>query len=86
MRPLPSAWNDPPWTAPLDAEACVRAVPAEASMTGMFLAAVNDVARSRGVSVRSGRERYTPFQRYPLREQKVPWQRFARWQSRTCCT
>lgn len=68
MRPLPSAWLDPPWYAPLDADACVRAIPESASMTGMFLQAVQDVARGRNVAVGSGRERYTAFNRYPLRE------------------
>lgn len=37
-------------------------------MTGVFLAAVRDVARARGIQVPSARERYTAFQPYPLRE------------------
>ncbi|HTJ82843.1 MAG TPA: DUF2378 family protein [Polyangiaceae bacterium] len=59
---------EPPWSAPLDPEAVLRAVPPDATMTGTFLAAVVEVAASRGVVLPSARARYTAFQRFPLRE------------------
>jgi uncharacterized protein (TIGR02265 family) len=68
MRPLPSEWNEPPWHLPLDVDACISAIPAHATMTGMFLTAVQDMARSRGLAVEAPRERYIAFNRYPLSE------------------
>ncbi len=68
MRPLPTVWDEAPWHANLDAEACLRAVPESATITGVFLEGVRDVATSRGVALSAARERYTAFQRYPLRE------------------
>jgi uncharacterized protein (TIGR02265 family) len=62
------AWKEPPWDARLDGDALVRAVPADATMTGVFLAAVAQLATERGVTLTTARARYTPFQRYPLRE------------------
>src|SRR5688572_26437759 len=62
------AWKEPPWGEPLDAPALVRAVPADATMTGVFLAAVCELATRRGITLPAARARYTPFQRYPLRE------------------
>lgn len=61
-------WIDPPWDAPLDADAIVRAVPKDATMTGVFLGAVASEAAARGVKLESARPRYMPFQTYPLRE------------------
>jgi uncharacterized protein (TIGR02265 family) len=37
-------------------------------MTGMFIDAVASLARDRGIKLKKARERYTPFQPYPLRE------------------
>jgi uncharacterized protein (TIGR02265 family) len=61
-------WSEPPWDAPLDPDAVIRAVPRDASMTGVFLGAVAAEAASRGLTLASARPRYTAFQRYPLRE------------------
>lgn len=68
---MPVDWQEPPWNAPLDDKALLRAVPADATMTGMFLEAVASVARDKGQSPPSARERYTPFRAYPLREHCV---------------
>jgi uncharacterized protein (TIGR02265 family) len=68
MRPIPQEWHEPPWTAPLDADALIRLIPADATMTGVFLAGVADLGRQRGVRLTKARDRYTPFQSYPLRE------------------
>lgn len=61
-------WREPPWDLPFDGDALVRAVPADATMTGLFLEAVAGVARERGKSPKAARPRYVPFQPYPLRE------------------
>lgn len=61
-------WSDAPWGAPLDVDACLRAIPASATITGMFLEGASQVARDKGHTMRAGRARYTAFQTYPLRE------------------
>ncbi|NUO53911.1 MAG: DUF2378 family protein, partial [Polyangiaceae bacterium] len=61
-------WGEPPWSSPLDVDALIRAVPDDATMTGMFLDAVAKIARDKGHHLRSARDRYIPFKRYPLRE------------------
>ena len=68
MRPLPIDWYEPPWSSALDADRLLRLVPADATMTGQFLAAVAGVAEGRGIRLLSARPRYTPFFAYPLRE------------------
>ena len=68
MRPLPTEWDEPPWGAPIDADALIRAVPANATISGVFLTAVAEAARARGHTLHMARERYTPFTPYPLRE------------------
>lgn len=68
MRPIPQQWHEPPWSAPLDADALVRQVPADATMTGVFLAGVADLGKQLGARLTKARDRYTPFQPYPLRE------------------
>jgi uncharacterized protein (TIGR02265 family) len=68
MSREPAGFEEPPWNAPLDPDPCIRAVPTSATMTGMFLSAVVDVAKTHGVTLPSARPRYTSFQRYPLRE------------------
>lgn len=65
---LPTRWDEPPWGAPLDPAAVIAAVPADATMSGLFLAAVADFASSAGHRLERARERYVPFRRYPLRE------------------
>lgn len=59
---------DPPWAAELDEAACLRAIPQSATMTGMFLDGAAKLAREKGHAIPSARDRYTPFQTYPLRE------------------
>jgi uncharacterized protein (TIGR02265 family) len=68
---LPSQWEDPPWSAPLDADAAIAAIPAGASMSGMFLAGVVELAKSKHATLPSARPSYVPFRPYPLREHCV---------------
>lgn len=69
-NPTDEAFADPPWEAALDAEAWIDAVPAEATMSGLFLSAVAR-AVPRGTKLASARSTYTAFRRYPLREHCV---------------
>lgn len=59
---------DPPWDAPLDVEAELRRVPETAKQKGMFLIPMVLEAKKLGHTLPSARERYIPFQDYPLRE------------------
>ena len=59
---------DPPWSAPLSAEQEIATIPAEATISGMFLAPLAQEAMRRGIRLPSARERYVPFNFYPLRE------------------
>ncbi|NUP13116.1 MAG: DUF2378 family protein [Polyangiaceae bacterium] len=68
MSTNPGLWKEAPWSSPLDGDALVRAVPEDATMTGMFLDAVAKMARDKGVKLVSTRDRYVAFQPYPLRE------------------
>ncbi|NIS29879.1 MAG: DUF2378 family protein, partial [Actinobacteria bacterium] len=52
----------------MDPELVIGEIPSDASMKGMFLDAVAQRARADGVALASARERYLPFQWYPLRE------------------
>jgi uncharacterized protein (TIGR02265 family) len=61
-------WTDPPWNTPLDAEGYLRAIPASATMTGMFIDSTAALARQKGHTLASARARYTAFQPYPLKE------------------
>lgn len=61
-------FTPPPWEAPLDVDAAMRAVPSDATMTGMFLEGAAKLARDKGHALPSARDRYVPFQRYPLKE------------------
>jgi uncharacterized protein (TIGR02265 family) len=58
---------DPPWDAPLDAPREIENIPASAQIRGMFILPVIQEAKRAGTNV-SKRERYVPFQFYPLRE------------------
>lgn len=68
VRPLPTTWNEPPWGAPLDADAVIAAIPSSATITGIFLHAVAEMAKSRGLVLPSARESYVGFRQYLLRE------------------
>lgn len=61
-------WREAPWGAPLDADAEIDAIPADAMISGMFISAVVDAARARGVALPSARARYVAFNKYLLRE------------------
>lgn len=71
MPALPTTWDEPPWTAPLDPDAVIAAIPPGAVMSGMFLAGIVELARARKVTLRSARPSYVPFRPYPLREHCV---------------
>ncbi len=68
VRALPTEWNDPPWRSPLDAEAVLASLPSSATISGIFLQAVCDLAKSRGVTLLSARESYVGFRPYLLRD------------------
>jgi len=59
---------EPPWGAPLDPAAVVRAIPLDATISGMFLSPLAEIARQRGSPLPSARDKYTPFRFYSLRE------------------
>lgn len=61
-------FGEPPWHAPLDSDESLAALPEDAQMKGMFLAAIVARATEAGVVLSSARPRYTAFQWYPLRE------------------
>lgn len=67
-RPIPDTFRAPSADAPLDVEQVLRAIPANATMTGLFLAAVVREAARVNVRLPSARERYGSFRPYPLRE------------------
>ncbi len=57
-----------PWAAPLDVEAELRAIPASATISGMFIAPLAVEARRLGLTLPSARERYMAYRFYPLAE------------------
>jgi uncharacterized protein (TIGR02265 family) len=59
---------EPSWNAPLDAEAEFQAIPATATISGMFIAPLVMEAKRLGVHLPSARDRYVPFKFYPLVE------------------
>ncbi|AKF07675.1 DUF2378 family protein [Sandaracinus amylolyticus] len=64
----PSGFADPPWNAPLDAQAAIRAIPESSTIAGMYLEPLVREARRLGRALPSARQRYVAFQFYPLRE------------------
>lgn len=68
VRPLPTTWTEPPWRAPLDADAVIASIPSSATITGVFLQAVAEMAKQRGLVLPSARESYVGFRQYLLRE------------------
>jgi uncharacterized protein (TIGR02265 family) len=60
-------FTDPPWDAPLDAAREIESIPSAALIRGMFIIPVIEEAKRAGASL-AKRERYVPFQFYPLRE------------------
>ena len=72
MRPapgdvLPPGYEWPDWSAPLDVDAAIRAVPVGATGKGMFLERLMGELRRNGLSLTS-RERFIPFKDYPLKQ------------------
>lgn len=63
-----SQFREAPWRAPLDPVTEIDRIPAEATMSGLFLAAVVDMAKQKGVTLPSARPSYTAFRPYLLRE------------------
>ena len=61
-------FREPPWDAPLDVAAELKAISRHLTQKGMFLAAMVAEAKKRGIVLPSARERYVPFHDYPLRE------------------
>jgi uncharacterized protein (TIGR02265 family) len=57
---------DPPWDTPLDAARVCASIPAEATISGMFFAALVAGAKGRGLTLSSARERYRSFDFYPV--------------------
>jgi len=67
-RPIPTSFREPDLDGPLEVELVLRSIPANATMTGLFLAAVVREAERLHVKLPSARERYGSFRPYPLRE------------------
>jgi uncharacterized protein (TIGR02265 family) len=70
-RPPPGyldTFSDPPWGAPLDVEREIEAIPAGAQIRGMFILPMVAELRRLPLGSVTMRERYLPFEFYPLRE------------------
>jgi uncharacterized protein (TIGR02265 family) len=59
---------EPAWDAPIDVDACLRALPAGGTIKGMFPGAIVAEAERRGFVVHVQRDRYLPFLDYPVPE------------------
>ena len=57
---------EPPWSAPLDVERAIAALPGDTKISGMFLLAIVAGAKARGLVLPSARERYVAFNFYPV--------------------
>lgn len=68
MLPPASAFVPPSWTAPLDAERAIAAMPEDATIAGMFFVALMEGAQRRQLELTFARSRYLPFGFYPIRE------------------
>ena len=68
MDPRFKNFVEPRWEVPLDPASVLRAVPESATISGMFLEPLAELARQRGVPLPSARDKYTQFRFYPLRE------------------
>ena len=68
MLPPESAFVAPSWTAPLDAERAIAAMPEDATIAGMFFLALIDGAERRQLHLPFPRARYLPFGFYSVRE------------------
>src|SRR5690349_10156148 len=68
MTVVDAEFRAPDLDAPFDIEAALEAIPADATISGVFLAGVADAAKERGVRLPNARTSYTDFRPYPLRE------------------
>jgi uncharacterized protein (TIGR02265 family) len=59
---------EPPWGAPLDPDAVIAEIHGDATISGMFIAPLLDVAAAVGAKLPSARDRYVSFKFYPVRE------------------
>jgi uncharacterized protein (TIGR02265 family) len=59
---------EPPWNAPLDVAKALEAIPASATISGMFIAPLLLELQRAGVEIATGGARYMSFRFYPLRE------------------
>lgn len=62
---------DPPWDAPIDVAKEIDRIPSTATMNGLFLSAIVEMAQQRGAMLPSARATYIGFRPYPLREHCV---------------
>jgi uncharacterized protein (TIGR02265 family) len=60
---------EPDWSAPLDLESYLARIPTSDTIKGMFLSGLVQVAAAAGHKLEGARDRYIPFNDYPLREQ-----------------
>jgi uncharacterized protein (TIGR02265 family) len=70
-RPPPgylNSFGEPPWDEPLDPQREIEAVPPNAQIRGMFILPIVAELRRLPVGTVKLRERYLPFEFYPLRE------------------
>jgi uncharacterized protein (TIGR02265 family) len=61
-------FQDPKWDAPLDVEREIEAIPPTAQIRGLFILPVAKEVKRLPAGTVAMRERYVPFQFYPLRE------------------
>ncbi len=59
---------EPPWASPLDTEAELSGIPAEAAIAGMFFLGLSEGAKRRKIELSLPRARYLPFSFYPVAE------------------
>jgi uncharacterized protein (TIGR02265 family) len=68
MKLIDSAFVEPPWAAPLVADAAISVIPHSATISGMFFCALVEGAQRRQISLPFTEARYLPFRFYPLRD------------------
>jgi uncharacterized protein (TIGR02265 family) len=66
--PPKQRFQEPIWSAPLDVEAELRAIPEHAQVRGFMTAPMVAEAKRRRMTWQAPRDRYVPFTLYPLRE------------------
>ena len=57
---------DPPWEAPLDVERVLAGIAPDAKISGMFFVSLVAGAKTRNMVLPSARDRYVPFNFYPV--------------------